>query len=209
MTTPKEVGMLFSGPMVRAVLEGRKSQTRRTQGLDDVNDKPESWAITWQGIEATTGKWLVQFNRPLAVGVCRAKISPGDTIYVKETHGYVLDRDDNECIVYRCDGEKESAMQNQGERVKWKPSIFMPKASARIWLTCTAVRCERLGDITEAGAMAEGVIGCKRANSYPRGTDGQPNRAEYAILWDTIHGKGAWDHDQNKFVWVYSFERKK
>ena len=97
--------------------------------------------------------------------------------------------------VYRADHEFSS-----GEE-KWKPSIFMPRKLSRITLEITGVRVERLLDISEGDAKAEGC----EPSDFRKADQSTPYRNEYQDLWDSINGKGSWA--KNPFVWVISFRK--
>lgn len=188
----KEVGFLFTGEMVRAI--DHKAQTRRLAGLDAVNESPDEWNLTAQGVSLATGQYTAQFDRGEKSVQCRAKAAPGDTIYVKETF---LERESG--FIFKADFEAVEAAGISGMYGGWKPSIFMPRALSRIDLLCTAVRVERLQDIAEADAKAEGC-------SYPAHGPQSCYRSAYKSLWETINGEGSWE--KNPWVWVYTFERK-
>lgn len=160
--------LIFSGPMVRALLEGRKTMTRR---LAKRNKRGE-------------------YSTPYAVG---------HTLWVKETFG--TSPYDPDKTVYAADGGDSWP--------RWKPSIFMPRAFSRITLEVTAIRLERLQDITEADAIAEGIevspanALCGVAGVVP--FNFAVATVAFAWLWQHIHGPGAWD--RNPLVWVITFRR--
>jgi len=179
----KERPILFSGAMVRAILEDRKTQTRRI--VKDVDGK----------------------NR---YGV------PGDRLWVRETFGYEVRSvggTPHQQIVYRA--SKPDAVycygsQGQEIKIKWKPSIFMPRLSSRITLEITNIRIERLNDISEEDAIAEGYEPGGWSPSYnDPGNVGcveyWPAKDEFICLWESINGKDSWI--QNPWVWVIEFER--
>ncbi|MDH0493340.1 hypothetical protein [Comamonas aquatica] len=156
----KETGLMFKAPLVRAILEGRKTQTRRIV-------KPQP--VAGQGM--VNAGYCGDRHLWLRDGPCdktdpayewRCPMGkPGDRIYVRETwangiHALAAEREEDGPFVYAADGDL--AVQGRlGER--WKPAIHMPKYAARIWLEITAVRVERLQDISEDDADAEG---CER-----------------------------------------------
>lgn len=148
---------------VRATLDGRKSQTRRVAGLDDVNANPNIWHLHKMGIlnyktkKSSKGKYGAYFHteeiEPGTLHICPQVCpygQPGDFLWIRETWAespYVVDD-----IIYKADGVRYEAL-----KPKWKPSIFMPKAAARIWRRITDIRVERVQDISEADAQAEGI----------------------------------------------------
>lgn len=207
MTGIKERPILFSAPMVRAILEGRKTMTRRTRGLDKINDDPEAWALV---ANKGGGKWM--FRRKdsctFATATCPYG-NPGDRLWVRETWmpifvnplpGYDIDK-----TQYRADETNPRAGKGM-----WRPSIHMPRQRSRITLEITNVRVERLQDITEDDAVAEGVeIIPADGVSYVDYT-GVYVCKECAVfsffsLWEKINGRASLD--SNPWVWVVKFRR--
>lgn len=178
----KERPILFSGQMVRAILDGRKTQTRRLvkPQPNDIADQYASVALVeclrfWQD-----GK---DHHCPYG--------QPGDRLWVKETFykgdGYS----------YRADEEMPKSARKLG--CKWKPSIFMPRSASRITLEVVSVRVERLQDISATDALAEG---CSDSGMMDRGVD---IVSDYARLWESINGDGSWA--KNPWIWVIEFKR--
>lgn len=175
----KERPILFSAPMVRAILDGKKTQTRRI-----FKDTAEDYAddahplVRWKDCKLHRAE-------------CRYG-NPGDNLWVRET---IAKTEDNG-IFYRADGLSEADMV-ANEIYKWTPAIHMPRIASRIDLEITAVRAERLQGISEQDATAEGYA-----------SDGDESaRIWYSSLWDKINGTGAWD--KNPWVWVIEFRRIK
>lgn len=195
----KDRPILFSGQMVRAILEGRKTQTRRIV-------KPQPRVLN-------NGMWYVPFKNEInwifnyILGdkvMAYAKFpygKVGDRLWVRETfHEY------SHGILYRADmpmrwdaenTEHGEAVTLKAEDYKWKPSIFMPRWASRITLEITGVRVERLNDISEEDAIAEGIT--HRTMNCPK--------VEFRHLWESINGEGSWD--ENPWVWVIEFKRVK
>lgn len=203
----KERPILFSGPMVRAILEGRKTMTRRVvklrYGADVVVTNGQVWKparVDYAGyVDCPYGQvgdrlWVRESFQPLfADGVENHwetdwKTGKGYAISYPATDGIheYLDADDN--LTDAC-----------------KPSIHMPRWASRILLEITAVRVERLQDISEADAQAEGapfelgelerlILGAKA--KY---------RSGFCRLWQSINDPGSWD--ANPWVWVVEFKR--
>lgn len=221
----KQIGLLFKGEMVRAILEGRKTVTRRLQGLEEINESANDWTL--KSLESWP--WF-HFQRtmqhPFIISL-RPKFSPGSIIYVKETFSNVALSGYPPVYFFRADGNELP------DGCKWTPSIFMPKALSRIWLRVADVRCERLQEITEEDALAEGV---KRNEDYP--CDDNPEVCprcfgqgthqalahnlgvmevdctqcdtaikRYKHLWDSINTNPATSWDANPFVWRIQFYR--
>lgn len=217
----KERPILMSAPMVRAILAGRKTQTRRP-----LKQQPPARKGIWSYVACSTEpKWRDTFCYawPDANGKTysiRGRESclhfsppclPGDRLWVRETwawYGCEYLRDE---VVYRADGVDLPA-----EFEHWRPSIHMPRWASRIALEITGVRVERLNEISEADAIAEGIeqtdpfFGCPcwrdymeadpEASSFPDDPVGS-----YASLWEALHGSDSWE--QNPWVWVIEFRK--
>ena len=213
--------ILFSGPMVRAILAGRKTQTRRI-----VKPQPPSkkWLIntarTGQdvGLCNDHGKWRMSG----AVGVARDAMgdqwpknhewkcpcgNSGDRLWVRENwtpdHAAFYP---NFPICYQADfgpeyerenGKVFSSEQNEWYPFRWRPSIHMPRRFSRITLEIVGVRVERLNAISDDDAKAEGVEPVKGVYVFP-------HKTAFHDLWDSISGDGAWN--ENPFVWVIEFK---
>jgi len=195
-TVIKERPILFSAQMIRAILEGRKTQTRRII-KPAPGDHPDD-------------DGSVLYRCPYGY--------KGDRLWVRESFSYHL-LDDG--FWYWADGNVADK-----DCTKPKPSIHMPRRASRISLEVTKVRVERLREISEDDAKAEGVRipvsteGCKPGMGVPlmdlcspywvsggkRSTD-HAFRCEYAVLWDEINGKGSWA--KNPWVWVIEFRTLK
>ncbi len=208
----KERPILFSGPMVRAILEGRKTMTRRM--VKFVNQANLSKFMS-HGVSRVS--WCDKPGEPMAMDEtdfltwCPYGV-PGDRLWVRETFaevgctGWPINKFE---YAYRADftnGNWEGYADMCFE--KWKPSIFMPRAASRILLEVTDVRVERLQDITEADAKAEGVEpddeqGYWKGYLHP----GVHNSAKksFSGLWRSINGYESWD--QNPWVWVVEFRK--
>ncbi len=199
----KERPILFSAPMVRAILNGSKTQTRRV-----VKPQPTGF-VGGPGVTFCDGSPapLVPMND--FAGSCGQEIvcpygDPGDRLFVRET--YWRDEEDGAILYAANPDDFEVVHHNKvvtgSERYKWKPSIFMPRWASRITLEVTGVRVERLQDISEADAQAEGCT-AKLAEESPALDD---SRHEYRDLWESINGPGSWD--LNPWVWVVEFKRE-
>jgi len=207
-----EKPILFSGEMVKAILAGNKTQTRRMTGLEIVNEAPDDWTITWQGL-ASDGNIGAQFDRKRESEFLTCKYGgPGDRLWVRET--FMPDPYVSPLYVYR-------ATEKDPDRYvghKWKPSIFMPRDASRLTLQITAVRCERLQDISDADCLAEGILtskdrglGAGGFRNYARPDDYfaayafcEPGNS-YRSLWEKINGKPSWK--RNPWVWVVAFKK--
>ncbi|KGG82858.1 hypothetical protein P245_25620 [Comamonas thiooxydans] len=219
----KETGLMFKAPLVRAILSGQKTQTRRICKLETVTDD------TFMG-----GHYLkLKDGMNLAIGSEHVHIAcptggPGDRIYVRETWAEIPRplpltdeslpmRKDDRIIVYKEDPDWDGARQflaadgciRWAKPARWSPSIHMPKHAARIWLEVTSARVERLQDISEADAIAEGITGPHHVGypAYRVPDDSKPRyscaRAAFESLWESTGGNWA----ANPWVWVIDFKR--
>lgn len=218
----KERPILFSSPMVRAILSGAKSQTRRI-----VKPQPPAW-VEQVGVDAFCGErqFAGRGTHPIdwrAEKLIDARFWHGDHLWVRET----LHIDEEEDCTYVADGAKfeplEMAARYGVKRVSFRcgkvSSIHMPRWASRVTLEVTAVRVERLNLISEADARAEGIAEvtkdgilkkyCVLDRSDYSSTPWQdmPRTAKeaYAALWDSINGPGAWA--LNPWVWVIAFKQ--
>lgn len=185
--------ILFSGEMVRAILDGRKTQTRRA-----VKPQPDFVA----GNEKIVARFTPDDCRlgRLGKAIQCPHGQPGDRLWVRETFADEGCRMRREDCYYRADGECDL----QGGR--WTPSIHMPRWASRITLEITGVRVERLQDISEEDAIAEGPPGLKfpaPPGSFWVTDDGR--RKAFRSLWESINGPESWK--QNPWVWVIEFKR--
>ena len=208
----KEKPILFSGEMVRAILDGRKTMTRRVIDFNKIARKTgctnatlaysntfKSWAV----VDGNGSADMCLVNCPYG--------QPGDRLWVRETF---CDRNNNgEQIkpLYRADGQEYEYGDGWHFEAKWKPSIFMPRMYSRITLEITNVRVERLQKINNADALAEGTPGTWVENSeYPGGYEENENKVHvffFRQLWDSINAKRGYSWDANPWVWVIEFRR--
>ena len=176
----KERPILFSGPMVRAILEGRKSQTRRViKNATGAFWDHAGWRPVVDG--GRVDRWEDVDGRlaPIGAGAPRPTCpygKPGDRLWVREAFAWNIDTKGGQCITFRADETSRSVMAEEGGEgdpvglggaakihafdvwpVRWRPSIHMPRQESRIALEVKAVRVERLQAISEADAIAEGV----------------------------------------------------
>jgi hypothetical protein len=188
--------ILFSTSMVQAILEGRKSQTRRVIKPQPPIEFPHPFisleCVLWS--KHTAGDYpMSAYNTPL-----RYKV--GDKLWVRET--WANSYEGTQCQ-FRADGKPIMPPNNQ-----WRPSIFMPRWASRITLEITDIRVQRVQEITEADAVAEGT---PINDFFPMNTAkiaGLDTVYFYTELWDSINGKThSWA--SNPFVWCISFKRIK
>ena len=208
----KERPILFTATMVRAILEGRKTQTRRI-----VEPQPEAGLDRMEWRLEATGEWDAYYrNKRRAYTLRRCPYGvPGDRLWVRETF---LTRGAGEITCYRADVGPVEAAGFGAMYGGWKPSIFMPRARSRITLEITGVRVERLQEISNEDAEAEGIEvprcpkcsytyqDCLRHMDHNLCGEEAPASAVYAysLLWDSLNAKRApWS--SNPWVWVLSF----
>lgn len=191
--------ILFNTEMVRAILDGRKTCTRRvikpqpygkcTYPLGFVTDSTEKKEVGCFGFGVDECGGSIQYAKP--------SYQPGDILYVRETwknapNGYY----------YYEDWQRNDI----ADVTKWKPSIHMPKEAARIWLEVTNVRVERLQDITIKNALKEGVDKYIRLNGE---LDENSIITSFIGIWNSTVKKSDLDFygwDANPYVWVIEFE---
>ncbi|HHM8950284.1 hypothetical protein ACM7U6_03520 [Pseudomonas aeruginosa] len=221
----KERPILFTGPMVRAILEGRKTVTRRV-----VKPQPD-----FLGSMVDPNTPFKTLDAGLHARIICPYGEPGDRLWVRETW-----TDVNMCgapaLAYRADEDIRDLMEEPGflddrgafnyddprvkpypfacwyaelDRARWRPSIHMPRWASRILLEITAVRVERLQDISEEQALAEGVRGepCDHARQACAdiGCWGDTAKGAFGFLWESLNGEGSWA--ENPWVWVVEFKR--
>ncbi|WP_219135431.1 hypothetical protein [Janthinobacterium sp. UMAB-60] len=217
----KEHPILMNAAMVRAVLDGSKTQTRRA--LKRQPDYPIIIAT-----DPHTNRYQIGEREPVTeAALLRASPygQPGDRLWVRETFGYVSpdeqQRPHSECkIEYRADlapGCTDRPGQwpideckGDPERPRWRPSIHMPRAASRILLEIVSVRVESLQDISEADALTEGVRLDKAGGFFIDGADGRHASPvdssaieAFKSLWESTGGSWA----ANPWLWVIEFKR--
>lgn len=198
--------ILFKTEMVRAILDGRKTCTRRlvkpqpdekhTYPLGFVTDSTEKKKVGRFGFGIDEYGGSIQYEKP--------PYQPGDILYVRETwcKGYLMNA--KERYYYKAD--------DNDFLCTWHPSTNMPKQAARIWLRVMDVRVERLQDVTEDGAKAEGAIDNRGFIHSPENEYDRIHTARdhFIKIWNSTIKKSDIDRygwDANPYVWVISFER--
>lgn len=187
--------ILFSTPMVKAIMEFTKTQTRRT--IKGKN--PEMIALL---INLYSGVDVERCKEELIRS--HALVRKDDVLWVRET--FTTDERGGEGYYYKSDFKDSSVWDGY-----WKPSIFMPKNACRNFLKVTKVRIERLHDISEEEAKAEGVLRYNKSTIYgyhdylDKDAFKLTAKESFFSLWESINGKASLD--QNPFVFVYDFER--
>ncbi|WCV15977.1 hypothetical protein KKY80_12320 [Pseudomonas aeruginosa] len=203
----KERPILFTGPMVRAILEGRKTVTRRV-----VKPQPD-----FLGSMVDPNTPFKTLDAGLHARITCPHGQPGDRLWVREAWAAdaqvdaIAPRDlsQGEPIWYPADFSVRQTGCSMISKGRGRPSIHMPRWASRILLEITAVRVERLQDISEEQALAEGVHGepCDHARQACSdiGCWGDTAKGAFGFLWEQLNGAGAWQ--ANPWVWVVEFKR--
>jgi hypothetical protein len=217
-----EYPMIFSGPMVRAILEGRKTQTRRVIKPQPVHIRNGWWewgykygapkasaprtahwhADTWQQQQGTAP--IDEF----------APFQSGDILWVRETWGLTEDIDGRRVVEYKAGGSRlvgpGPCIQDGKHRClavhPWRPSTRMPKWACRLRLRITDVRAQRLQDISEADAYAEAApwISCDTYSAMH-----EHPREDFQVAWEKLNRKRGYGWGRNPWVWVIGFEKRR
>ncbi|HDL7179847.1 TPA: hypothetical protein PXN30_002744 [Yersinia enterocolitica] len=187
-----EKPILFNAEMVNAILSGRKTQTRRIMGNQPAGQDLETVHVRHN--DDFNFQWYGNLGEssyfPCPLG------KPGDQLWVREAFAAGLCTEST--LAYRATHKTEDLEEGWGETIKWTPSIHMPRWASRINLLITGVRVERLQDISDADASAEG---CKISSMQ----SGECLSDMFARLWKSIYGDESWQ--ANPWVWVIEFER--
>lgn len=180
-----ERGMIFNGEMVRAILDGRKTQTRRI-----MKPQPDEDGLA----KIINGPWVDTSER---IYRCPFGV-PGDRIWVRETWAEA-GASAPDLKLYRANYPAHVPTHYENvppaEDVRWTPSIHMPRWASRILLEITDVRVEQLNDISEEDARSEGISG----------SSARDVKEAYAALWRSIYGSDSWR--ANPWVYVIKFKR--
>lgn len=201
----KERGMIFNAEMVRAILDGRKTQTRRIVKLSHergmVNPVVRGRNGEISSITCRLAPMLCPFGQP------------GDRIWVRETWAEA-GASAPELKLYRANYPEHVPSHYENvppiDEIRWTPSIHMPRWSSRITLEITGVRVERLNDISQEDAQAEGMelTGWRPTYSDPdSGGEVWTPYDNFAQLWESIYGEESWQ--ANPWVWAITFRRVK
>lgn len=215
--------ILFSGPMIRALIAGTKTQTRRILKPEPQHLQVYDWKgkrlhdseyrhWCWNGhVGADNWDSITKQLSPFI------KIKVGDRLWVRETwqglsFGDYLPTRSSQCEVRYAATDPCADLDADARGYPWRPSIFMPRHASRLTLTVTDVRIERLQDISDDDAIAEGIefnprldpVGQCKWRHYGKESSGiYPPSASYGTLWDSINGPGAWD--DAPWVVAYTF----
>lgn len=203
-----EKPILMSLMNIRPTMEGRKTQTRRVIKLskgDTIGHISEGNKLLEYIICDKDGDEVpLEFVSPYGVA--------DDRLWVREAH--VLNYSDDIKVAYRADWH--DGLKGMIEQPKWRPSIFMPRWASRITLEVTEVRVQRLNEISDEDAQAEGVEPCEFVDGHPAAVPGgclchlqDPPKSHvctFIELWDSINGK-SYPWASNPWVWALTFKR--
>ncbi len=210
----KERPILFRPEMVKAILDGRKTQTRRIV----MPSPPKSFTLknftSESGYRYAADYSKARPKKPMRIRWDCPFGQPGDRLWVKERHSFIEVRhakssadgprswylhieysDGTEDEHYIEDGKKPKQTRERGE-LGWRPSIYMPRWASRIALEVTGIRVERVQEIRYDDAVAEGI-----EHEYPKAI------AQYCQLWDSLNAKRGFSWNRNPWVWVIEFRR--
>jgi hypothetical protein len=181
----REYPILFSGEMVRAILNGQKTQTRRV-----IKPQP-SKGMTVDQCHWVESGWALWDDKGCTCKTVRCPYGfPGDILWVRETW-----LQDGEIYLYKANFGK--GVLSDSWDGHWKPSIFMPRRASRILLKISSIRVQRLRDISHEDAVAEGFW-----NKTPGEAWG---RLGFSLLWDKLNAKRGYSWDSNPWVFVIDF----
>ena len=216
--------IIFSAGMIHALLDGRKSQTRRLLKLagrrpDYIGPKGCTGDPACWGWDNGDGGYILADRDPSDKFAASwrdfaASYAPGDRLWVREAHAMVpatayrmsdgvvqtVNPEDSDCAcLYRTGFDRSTS------GLRWRPSIHMPRWSSRLTLIVTDVRIQRVQDISEADAQAEGLVEVYEGWATDReGRHWGPDaRASYRVLWNDLHGEDAWE--RNDWVAALTF----
>lgn len=198
----KVTPMLFKDEMVRAIVDGRKTQTRREMNVQPCR-KPNLLMLG----NSLTAMWMNKHEDGNEVLKCPYG-KPGDLIYIKETHAFsrLFDLMPPRDVPVGSDVYYKAAMSEQEFHnlcAVTRPSIFMPRWASRLTLKIKSIRLERLQDISEEDAKSEGAEP-KLCTGYPYPNPPSTHINGFCQLWQSINGPGSWE--ANPWLWVIEYE---
>lgn len=169
--------VIFSAPMIRALLDGRKTMTRRLAWRMDCGNRVQWAPSPWQ------------------------RVQPGDRLWVREVWKPVHSGDPSRGARYQADVDRDQTI--------WRTPIHMPRWASRLTLTVTATKIERLQDISEKDALAEGIHWDPLAGMYNCSGEWRSNIVPgFRALWESLHGAGAWDRNPDVVALTFTVEKR-
>lgn len=223
--------ILFNPQMIRAILDGKKTQTRRplkfwqipaeTEDKQSVERFPD---MKYHAIAQIHSKWGFSFYAKTIEELCEKYLPTvcpfgrvGDQLWVRETFADLSGMGFDQKYAYRADTEKNSEGDQIRKQygVKWKPSIHMPRAASRITLEITNIRVEKLKDISPQDAIAEGLSCATKdkfldkygLSDWPWTCWDKDPRVAFLRLWSTVYGDEDFEQLGNPYVWAVDFKR--
>lgn len=228
----KEIPIIFSTPMVQAILDGRKTMTRRIikpQPMLGIMDQKGKDALITAGetfgFDYKADGWMWKGCRYLPwpdglISRCPYGFAGDTVLWVRETWNVDLSGGLFDSKLEGIPHYFYKASEEEPEQLRWKPSIHMPKSACRIWLEVVSVKVERLKEISVRDCEAEGIQQLNQSlmqivsngvefRDYSKKAellnDGLPAKDSFKSLWQTIHGKDSWE--LNPWLWVIEFRR--
>lgn len=219
----RQLPIPYSEVMVKSLLQNLKQMTRRTKGLERVNENPDDWEFVHILNLPLENRYMVEFRntKTAEYGTLMIPFSIGDKLWVKETYQHTKILNINPCdenygFVYKADEQPWSNYEGW----RWITGRFMPKAAARIWLEVTDIKCERLQNISHEDCIAEGILPLNMSAmqlaqqeqryfdySKPKQlfTEGLDPFWSFNSLWCSINGGDSWE--ANPWVFAYTFKQ--
>lgn len=216
--------IIFSTPMVQALLAGRKTMTRRTKGLENIDFKASE--IIESNSWPRQGNFIARFaqdNRAepaqeiwQVTDIIKSPYNVGDILWVREKFRNTIDCQTGKFHSWHYYADMPEDFHKK-HPFRYKPSIHMPKEACRLFLKVKSIRVERLQQITDQDAVAEGIEPISdsefsnvkkwgwRFKNYLRGDSAALPIASFMTLWESINGEGSWN--TNPWVWVIEFEK--
>ncbi|HAT4125264.1 TPA: hypothetical protein I9Z60_001618 [Clostridium perfringens] len=208
--------ILFNTAMVRAILDGKKTCTRRIIKKEIPGGYKPLGFVLYPTDETEFGN-LVFGGKGANVYYAKPPYKVGDILYVRETWANTCTPDGEDGFVYKVDGETKDfpywGNAKQGKHEVWMPSIHMPKEAARIFLKVTSIRAERLKDITDQGCYQEGISSTSFYDEAEHiqiagiGLNDSLERVAFGLLWNSTVKEEKYSWEGNPWVWVIEFER--
>ena len=208
-------GILFKPESIKAIVEGRKTQTRRLGGLKGINEYPDQWELM-PGHDADSLIWLFRNTEISEITSVKPRYQQGETVYIKET--WAVDKEYDSLkptelpsglsLIYPYGGDPEDDIRIPDCYGRIRSPLHLRAEDARYFIKILAVRAERLQGITDADAVAEGIIIEKGryivvARSSENGAAYAMPRDAYFVLWDSINKDYPWE--SNPWVFPYTF----
>ncbi len=213
-------GILMKSWKAKAIAESsldREWQTRRLSGLKEINQDPDKWDLYVHSADDEERWWFsTELKDDSRTCVVKSRYQVGEVVYIKEAHRYIQNDGDpyDFGVQYRWDSQVKWWRDNANLMdypidEKWRSPMFLKAKFARYFIQITDVRPERLQEITEEDAVAEGsqcvIWHGEHAMQYERQMPVSTYRAGYANLWDSINPKYPWSG--NWWIWRYEFRK--